>query len=293
MKFFILCFGRTDYTEATCRSIKECSGSRAEIILINNGWTEYTVPTKILDHWDHFKSKALSEGLVDKIITEKFPIIGSALSIFSKYCEAGDSDFYFISDNDCLVDSVDFDLKLIHLMYKYPSLHKLGIDFYHVITRKYADSFSHYLPSNVSHLDGQSTRVGESCINAFGEIGPCQEFLDSEGEICKSQSDTTISIVKKEIAISQHQYRWSYNASGLRHLHVGHLEELFWSSNELSVLEMIHYHRLRPIILTEFKEVYEKRLANYINNIKIGGHNKIINDYISSTNNFKPMIATS
>jgi len=102
MKFFILCFGRTDYTEATCRSIKECSGSRAEIILINNGWTEYTVPTKILDHWDHFKSKALSEGLVDKIITEKFPIIGSALSIFSKYCEAGDSDFYFISDNDCL-----------------------------------------------------------------------------------------------------------------------------------------------------------------------------------------------
>jgi len=219
--------------------------------------------------------------------------MGSALSIFSKYCTSGNSDFYFISDNDCLVDSIDFDLKLIYLMRKYPSLHKLGIDFYHTISKSYAHSFFQYLPSDVVHLDGQSSRVGPDCINALGKIGPCSEFMDSEGEICKSQSDTTISIVKRDIAISQHQYRWSYNASGLRHLHIGHLEELFWSTNDLAVLEMIHYHRLRPLILTEFKEVYEKRLLNYINNIKIAGHNKIIDDYIEYSKDFKPAIVSN
>ena len=178
-------------------------------------------------------------------------------------------------------------------MHKYPSLHKLGIDFYHIISKSYAASFSQYLPAEVSHLGGQAPRVGDNCINAFGKYGPCTDFLDADGDICKSQSDTTISIVRKDIAISQHEYRWSYNASGLRHLHVGHLEELFWSSNELSVLEMIHYHRLRPVILTEFKEVYNKRLQNYINNIKISGHESMIEDYIASTKNFTPaMIVT-
>jgi hypothetical protein len=251
------------------------------------------VPSKILDHWKSFESRALYEGLADSIVSEKIPTIGSALSIFSKYCNAGDSDFYFISDNDCLVDSIDFDLRLIKLMLKYPSLHKLGIDFYHVISKPYAASFSQYLPAGVSHLEGQAPRVGDDCINAFGKYGPCIEFLDADGDICKSQSDTTISIVRKNIAISQHEYRWSYNASGLRHLHVGHLEELFWSSNELSVLEMIHYHRLRPMILTEFKEVYDKRLQNYINNIRLAGHENLINEYLIYSKEFMPTIITS
>lgn len=282
MRYYILCFGRTDFTKFTVDSIRRNAELPADIYLINNGWNESIVPREILRYWIGFVELYQRLGLIQGVFDFPAPSQNSALNSFSKVRQGGDADFYWITDNDCIVNSQGFDRVALSCMEKYRELPKLGIDFYRRISLELCEGY----PELFTVLPGYLHSCEDVRIVEFGseseyssETGSEKTYYKGDPRISNNFTDTTLSIVRGDVSVSQFDNRISYSISGLDMLHVGYLEPIYFSINPLANYEMLHYVNVRPHIMTEWRDNYEDRRIQYVRNLVNSGHSDVVDDY--------------
>lgn len=287
MEYFILCFGRTDFTKATVDSILANATQKPSIYLINNGWNEKIVPDAILGYWRHFTSEYKESGKIVDVIEVPVAMGSVALDSLEIAQSMAQGEYYWISDNDCIIASPGFDESCLELMNTYPELPKLGIDFYRIVSFEYCDRFASYIPGYefyIRALVPSYNRIIEGNPVGYTECtGEEKLYYRGDTRVCSSLSDTTLSIVRKGCAISQRNNRISLSASAFEMLHVGYLEPAYRPFGDQALFEMLHYMNLRPHVLTEFKDDYEERKMRYISNLiqhgmvsKIQRYNELI-----------------
>lgn len=282
MDYFVLCFGRTAFTRATVDAIHACAALPARVHLINNGWNERLVPLALLAEWRRFVDEYLGNGRVASVIERPTAVVGAALDGLTLADERAQGPYYWVTDNDCVVDTPGFDRHALGLMAQYGELSKLGVDFARKVSRTHAESFArhwqgllHFLPAG-----GDYRIVPEGAeISYCQETGTAEQHYRGDARITNNLVDTTLSIVRKGRAVAQGRNRVSLGIAGLRLLHIGYLEPVFDSACEASVLEMLHYMNLRPLVLTEWAQVYRDRAQQYLHNLALNGRQATVQDY--------------
>ena len=268
MYHYILCYGRTKFTEYTIKSIIENAKYKPKIVLLNNGWNANTVPVEVVSLWDSFIYKQLYEGNIAKIInlptSPTFALDG--LQVADHDCP---EEFYFITDNDCIIQTSNFD-EMLHNGASKHGLNKLGADFYRSISLDYCKQFhliaadlNHYYPCPTDNLHLRPTGPGYTYCQLLNI--PETELFPESG-ITNNVTDTTLSIVRKGHSVSQHsQNRLSPSLKGIDMLHAGYLEPIFKSKNSLETIEMLVYAKNRLKNLPDQNSDYQKRFDSYKN----------------------------
>ena len=254
------------FTRHTVNSIIANAKIKPTIVLINNGWAKGAIPIEVLGLWNLFITEFLMQGKIDKVINldHSTNLVLDAYQIAENDCR---DDFYFISDNDCIVNTPGFDETLLSAANKY-ELNKLGIDFYRTVSLEYCAQF----PSIQDDLDVyyRDINLSRNLVKSGSESTYCQvtnreEFEIFPGsQITNNATDTTLSIVRRGNAVNQNSAnRISPSIKNIEMLHVGYLEGNFNSRNSLETIEMLVYAKNRSNNMTEFKDDYLNRFLVY------------------------------
>jgi hypothetical protein len=270
MYYYLLCYGRTEFTKWTINSILKNSESHPNIILINNGWNQQTIPSNILSIWENYINSALQDGSISKVINinSSPEFVLDAFKIADQDCP---SEYYFVSDNDCIINTKNFDTILLNSIKKY-SLQKLGVDFYRTISKEYCNKFDTINSFITDYFWEQTndrlTKFGSE--KKFTDLTNTAEVeLYPNSNIFNNLSDTTLSIVKKGAGVSQNiSTRISHSLSGLDMLHIGYLEPNYNSPLDENILENLLYQKKRYENMIEAKEDYLNRYNKYLELIK-------------------------
>ena len=283
MKYIVLCFGRTDFTRLTIESILEHAKFTPEIIIVNNGWNSNVVPKEIEDYWKQFIKQYKTD--ISKIYNVEKINSGFALDAFS-IPELDDNDkYHFITDNDCILRpglSRYFDETLKDAMDDLTNLNKLGVRFHRSVSLSYCRDYSgknltlddYLLPSSDFF---QNDRLVASTSEMDAGIRNDFKVPVTSPKLINAPSDTTLSIVRKPYRVAQEEIegkfiRYSPTLNGTEMLHLGYLEPIFFNKkNELSNLEFIWYHQIRPFVLPRYFNDYSKRRDYYLKNLAIAG----------------------
>ena len=283
MKYIILCFGRTDFTRMTIESILEHAKFTPEIIIVNNGWNSTIVPKEIEEYWESFVRQYKNN--ISKIYNVEKINPGSALDAFSIPELDHNEKYHFITDNDCILRpglSRYFDEELKNAMDDFSSLNKLGVRFFRSISLHYCRDFysknmlldDYLLPfSDFFHND----RLVPSTTEMDAGIRDDFKVSVASPKLMNAPSDTTLSIVRNPYRVAQKEIegrfiRYSPTLIGTEMLHLGYLEPIFLNKqNELSNLEFIWYHQIRPFVLPRYFKDYSKRRDDYLKNLTLAG----------------------
>lgn len=282
MNYYLLCFGRTEFTKITIDAILRCANKPAKIHIINNGWNRGLVPKEILSNWQDFVNDYKKMGFIHNIIEIDKPTSGFALDAFNIAANDNDDEYYWITDNDVLVNHKGFDEYCKTQMDSHVSLSKLGVDFKRTISFALLSEFSDHIPDFKHYMLGSpNDRFSPNGMEQdhCESVNKTKTYYENNPNITNNFTDTTLSIVRKGKSVSQYSDRVSYSVANIKMLHMGYLESNYFSVNKLSVLEMMHYMNLRPMILTEFKEDYENRKNKYISNLIGSGNIELIELY--------------
>ena len=282
MDYYVLCFGRTDFTRYTVESIWHYASEAPRIVLINNGWNASIVPPLVLEYWMNFVDSSLRSGRIASVIDHATPVVGLALNAFQQANSHTHDSLYWISDNDCVIGSGGYELLARTLMETYPELPKLGVDFHRLVSRSYCQGYE----SIARDIEGYLWQFDDvRVVPAGAEADYCdlsgdlrQNYRD-DSSINNNKTDTTLSVVRKGIAVTQGENRISDAIAGVKMLHIGYLESLYWSDDEIAVCEMLHYMNLRPLVLTEWAADYENRKQQYIANLLHSQNGNVIERY--------------
>ena len=288
MDYFILCFGRTDFTRMTVDAILANARTPPRITLINNGWNARFVPPQILPYWTDFTQEYLDCGKVHAVHEIDAPVIGRALDAFAAPALGGAGRYYFITDNDCVVDNRGsdqaFDDVAVARMDAHPALQKLGAFLYIRIAPEHCRQFSvfapsldHYLPIDFDH-DPSFARSVDGMQDLATYRGQARVVDAVDRAIAHMPVDTTFSVLRAPHRVTQAN-RLSPTLLTVEILHVGFFEPYFYNpGSRLSNLEFIYYQLLRPKVLTEFAGVYAQRCGRYIANLTRAGHADLVGE---------------
>lgn len=292
MDYFILCFGRTDFTRMTVDAIRANARVPPKITLINNGWNSRFVPPQILKYWTDFTQAYLDGGQIHAVHEIDAPVIGRALDAFAAPALDGAGRYYFITDNDCVVDNRGrgdcFDDYAVGRMDAHPELQKLGAFLYIQISLAHCRQFPVFADSPAGGLadylpidfdgDPSFARTPDGMKDLAAYRGQARTVDAADPCIAHMPVDTTFSILRSPCRVTQAN-RLSPTLLGFEILHVGFFEPYFFNqSSTLSNMEFVYYQLLRPKVLTEFAEVYAKRCARYLANLAKAGHSELVGE---------------
>lgn len=288
MDYFILCFGRTDFTRMTVDAILANASATPRITLINNGWNARFVPPSILKYWTDFTQEYLDCGKVQAVHQIDAPVIGRALDAFAAPALDQAGRYYFITDNDCVVDNRGraqaFDEVAVARMDAHPELQKLGAFLYIRISLDHARQFPVFAPSLPQYLpidfdhDPSFARTPEGMQDLAAYRGQPRVVDPVDPGIAHMPVDTTFSILRTPHRVTQAN-RLSPTLLAVEILHVGFFEPYFYNPDaRLSNLEFVYYQLLRPRVLTEFADVYAQRASRYVTNLTKAGHADLVGE---------------
>ena len=283
MKYLILCFGRTDFTKFTIDSILENAKFTPEIIIINNGWNSNIVPPTISEYWKSFINDYRSH--ISKVYDIETINPKSALDAFSVPELNTSDEFHFISDNDCVLNpklAKYFDVEMISAMHEFREINKLGVSFFRSVTWDYCKFFesgkfsldNYFLPISDDYINEQLVKKQFDMDLGVTKSIP-KEFSH---KLMPAWSDTTLSIVRHPFRVSHKEIpskfiRYAPTVKGTEMLHIGYLEPFFHNKkDELSNLEFIWYHAIRPFVLPRYFTDYTARKNTYLKNLSKAGY---------------------
>ena len=288
MDYFILCFGRTEFTRLTVDSIWRNCRTAPRIVLINNGWNERLVPKDILKVWRQFVARYRDEGKIHEVFEIESPTAGIALNAFSVPFLSDGERYHFITDNDCLIlpdAGVRFDDLAVEVMEKNPDIWKLGAFLYRKVSPRYCARFAgeglsldHFMPIDWS--TGERFCPDDNGMQDYADYTKTSRtFHARDPRIWMIPSDTTLSIVRNPHRVTEAQ-RLSPTLRPFEVLHIGYLESHFCSTSDAAAnLEFIHFHILRPKILLQFAADYQKRAIAYLSNLRKAGFGELVDTY--------------
>ncbi|MBI3986022.1 MAG: hypothetical protein HY343_03835 [Lentisphaerae bacterium] len=275
--YYVLCFGRTDFTRFTVDSILERAGFTPRITLINNGWIPGIIPDALHGYWAAFVDDYLRQKKVARVINLPFPPFMGTLNAFSQTPFLTDSPFYFITDNDCLppreAEGQPFDAYCCSIMRDHPSFYKIGLRLYRKISLAYAEQFGFTACDRktmeaLSYLDDDRFVPDHSDLpDLFDAMGQPRIVYEKDDRILLMNCDTTFSLVRKPVLINKGNRLCKASFARCETLHIGYFEPFYFNEKEpRSTEELVLYHRIRALTLPEFHQNYVQREKKYLEN---------------------------
>jgi hypothetical protein len=258
--YFILCHGRTFFTQLTVDSILARAKHEPRITLINTGWTHPV--------WHEFAQSYIADGkvarIVDATIVNHNPATPYGVPDF-----IGDAPYYFITDNDCLApvdeDGQSFDEYGFSILDDNPSVNRVGYllfrDFYVERFPEWAMLKPHMVKP-ISDPPDSELKVHPKTCGGVWNSETRRAAATSDPRMIKMMTDTTFTIVRKPHKLG-HANRYSHVATtSFPTSHIGYLEMAFLKQDHVEEMLLYMADRARNIC-PEFRHCYQNRLRGY------------------------------